>query len=42
MSDDMPKVLCGYMIKKVLGQGSFGTVKLGVHPKTGEQVSLKK
>jgi serine/threonine protein kinase len=41
MSDDLPKVLCGYMIKKVLGQGSFGTVKLGVHPKTGEQVAIK-
>jgi 5'-AMP-activated protein kinase catalytic alpha subunit len=41
MGEELPKVLCGYMIKKVLGQGSFGTVKLGIHPKTGEQVAIK-
>uniref|UniRef100_A0A7S1HXF6 Protein kinase domain-containing protein n=1 Tax=Eutreptiella gymnastica TaxID=73025 RepID=A0A7S1HXF6_9EUGL len=30
-----------YLVGKTLGRGSFGTVKLGIHRETGQQVALK-
>jgi len=30
-----------YDIKEALGKGKFGTVKLGVHKKTGKKVAVK-
>ena len=30
-----------YDVKEALGKGKFGTVKLGVHKKTGKKVAIK-
>ncbi len=30
-----------YDVKEALGKGKFGTVKLGVHKKTGKKVAVK-
>ena len=30
-----------YEMKDVLGKGKFGTVKLGIHKKTGKKVAIK-
>ena len=35
------KFIDGYEIVKTLGRGSFGKVKLGIHPETGKQVAIK-
>ena len=42
MAQDKPEKRVGmYDIVKVLGEGSFGKVKLAVHRITGQQVALK-
>ena len=30
-----------YVVKKTLGEGTFGKVRLGIHTLTGEQVAIK-
>jgi hypothetical protein len=34
-------VIGGYRVGRVLGEGGFGAVRLGVHAVTGEQVAMK-
>lgn len=36
-----PKYIGNYEVKRVIGEGSFGKVKLGVHVLTGEKVAIK-
>ena len=36
-----PKKIGHYAIGKVIGEGTFGKVKLGVHIYTGEKVAVK-
>ena len=35
------KVMCDFIIKQVIGEGTFATVRLAVNKQTGEQVAIK-
>eukprot|EP01004_Peranema_trichophorum_P009927 NODE_867_length_2289_cov_45.612188_g741_i0.p1 GENE.NODE_867_length_2289_cov_45.612188_g741_i0~~NODE_867_length_2289_cov_45.612188_g741_i0.p1 ORF type:complete len:462 (-),score=68.90 NODE_867_length_2289_cov_45.612188_g741_i0:851-2236(-) len=41
MTDPEPAFAGPYMLTKTLGQGMYGTVKLGMHGRTGEKVAVK-
>ena len=35
------EILCDFIIKEKLGEGAFGSVRLGVNRQTGEKVAIK-
>jgi len=35
------KIMCDFIIKQVIGEGTFATVRLAVNKQTGEQVAIK-
>ena len=35
------KVMCDFIIKQVIGEGTFATVRLAINKQTGEQVAIK-
>ena len=35
------EIICEFIIKEKLGQGAFGSVKLGINKQTGEKVAIK-
>ena len=35
------KVMCDFIIKQVIGEGTFATVRLAINRQTGEQVAIK-
>lgn len=39
--DNIPSIVGGYKVGKVLGKGGFGVVRVGEHHLTGEKVALK-
>ena len=39
--DQKDKIMCDFIIKQVIGEGTFATVRLAVNKQTGEQVAIK-
>ena len=35
------KIMCDFIIKQVIGEGTFATVRLAINKQTGEQVAIK-
>ena len=40
-SEQKEKIKCDFIIKQVIGEGTFATVRLAVNKQTGEQVAIK-
>ena len=39
--DQREKLMCDFIIKQVIGEGTFATVRLAVNKQTGEKVAIK-
>ena len=39
--DQKEKIMCDFIIKQVIGEGTFATVRLAINKQTGEQVAIK-
>ena len=35
------KIICDFIIKQVIGEGTFATVRLAINKQTGEEVAIK-
>ena len=40
-SEQKEKIICDFVIKQVIGEGTFATVRLAVNKQTGEKVAIK-